>query len=130
MEEFRQKLANGAESPDGGKVNINVPTHVAENREKALAGFEPSINNYLGTLRATSHGRGQERAKQLNLGLVDADFAVIGDPQQCVDRLQQLQQMYGADEFMCWFNIGGMIPPDEVEKSMRLFAERVMPHFR
>jgi hypothetical protein len=30
---------------------------------------------------------------------------------------------------MCWFNAGGMIPHKEVEKSMRLFSEKVMPHF-
>ncbi len=114
----------------GGRVNINVPTFVAETRKKALAGFEGSINNYLGTLRATSHGRGMERANMLNYELVDADFAAIGDPEECADKLRQIQQMYGADEFMCWFNTGGMVPPDEVEKSMRLFAERVMPHFR
>jgi hypothetical protein len=27
-------------------------------------------------------------------------------------------------------NIGGLLPNDEVSRSMRLFAEKVMPHFR
>ncbi|PKB68810.1 MAG: hypothetical protein BZY81_00955 [SAR202 cluster bacterium Io17-Chloro-G4] len=127
MEEFRRNL-----KPDalGGKVNVNVPIFVAENRMKALVGFEASIDNYLGTLRATSHGRGMERANMLDYEQVDADFAAIGDPEECADKLRQIQQMYDADEFMCWFNTGGMVPSDEVAKSMRLFADKVMPQFR
>ncbi|PKB72675.1 MAG: hypothetical protein BZY75_05900 [SAR202 cluster bacterium Io17-Chloro-G7] len=126
LKEFRRNLIDGA---PGGKVNVNVPTFVAETRKKALAGFEGSIDNYLGTLRATSHGRGMERANMLNYGLVDADFAAIGDPEGCADRLRQIQQMYDADEFMCWFNTGGMVSQEEVSKSMRLFAEKVIPQF-
>ena len=127
LKEFRSNLKDGAA---GGKVNINVPTFVAENRKKALDGFEGTINNYLSTLRATSHGRGMERANMLNYELVDADFAAIGDPEECADKLRQIQQMYGADEFMCWFNTGGMVPQEKVSKSMRLFAEKVIPQFR
>ena len=127
LKEFRCNLRAGAL---GGKVNINVPTFVAQSRKKALAAFEPSINNYLSTIRETSHGRGKERADMLNYELVDADFAAIGDPEECADKLRQIQQMYGADEFMCWFNTGGMVPQEEVSKSMRLFAEKVMPQFR
>ena len=127
LKEFRCNLAAGAL---GGKVNINVPTFVAESRKTARAAFAPSINNYLSTIRETSHGRGKERADMLNYELVDADFAAIGDPEECADKLRQIQQMYGADEFMCWFNTGGMVPQEEVSKSMRLFAEKVMPQFR
>lgn len=32
-------------------------------------------------------------------------------------------------EVLCWMNFGGL-PPDRVERSMRLLAEKVMPHFR
>ena len=31
---------------------------------------------------------------------------------------------------MCWFNIGGVLSNEAVGRSMRLFAEEVMPHFR
>ncbi len=127
LKEFRCNLGDGAL---GGKVNINVPTFVAKSRKEALAAFEPSINNYLSTIRETSHGRGRERANMLNYELVDADFAAIGDPEECADKLRQIQQMYDADEFMCWFNTGGMVPQEEVSKSMRLFAEKVIPQFR
>jgi hypothetical protein len=38
--------------------------------------------------------------------------------------------MYEPQEFMCWFNIGGMLPYAEVESSMKLFAKEVMPRFQ
>ena len=66
----------------------------------------------------------------LSYELVDSDFAAIGDPEECADKLRQIQQMYGADEFMCWFNTGGMVPQEAVSQSMRLFAEKVIPQFR
>lgn len=138
--EYRRNLpasnampANPAASrrtPAGGKVNVNVPVFVAESRKKARAGFEGSINNYLGTLRATSQGRGRDRAMNLSFEQICDEFAAIGEPAECVAKLEELREAYAAQEFMCWFNTGGEVPQKEVEKSMRLFAEKVMPHFR
>ena len=46
-----------------------------------------------------------------------------------IEKLSKFKEMYEPDEFMCWFNIGGMLTHDEVERSMCLFAEEVMPRF-
>ena len=130
LDEYRRSLVGSNLSPGGGKVNINVPIYVAESNKKARTGFETSINNYIHTLRAMSSGRGAERAMQLSYDDMSDNSAAIGDPEHCVARLRQFQQMYRAQEFMCWFNIGGLVPQADVEKSMRLFAQQVMPHFR
>jgi len=137
LEEYRRNLpatkpnpSTDSRTPAGGKVNINVPVFVADSREKARAGFEGSINNYLGTLRATSHGRGRDRAMKLSYELICDEFAAVGEPAECVAKLEELREMYDAQEFMCWFNTGGAVPHKEVEKSMELFADKVMPHFR
>ena len=128
--EYRRSLSDSILSPAGGKVNINVPTYVAESNKKARAGFEASINNYIHTLRAMNSGRGAGRAMELSYEDMSDNSAAIGDPEHCVARLRQFQQMYRAQEFMCWFNIGGLVPQADVEKSMRLFAQEVMPQFR
>ncbi len=132
VEEFRKHFNGAAPSPSaaGGKVCINVPTFVAEDRKKARAGFEVSINNYLATLRAASRGPGRERAMQLSYEIVRDEFAAVGEPEECVAKLRELEQRYRADEFMCWFEAGGMVPHREVEGSMRLFADKVMPYLR
>ena len=137
VEAFRNNFAGRTPSPDeglgtpaGGKVNINVPMFIAESREKARAGYEASINNYLRTLRAASREPGRERAMKLDYQQICDEFGVVGEPEECVVKLQELQQKYCAQEFMCWFETGGSVPHKEIKKSMRLFAERVMPHFR
>ncbi len=133
LEEYRQHLAEAGHPGGvgaGAKVVVTLPAYVASDRKKARAGLEPTINNYLNTLRSTSRGRGADRAMQLNYNEIYDQLSIIGDPAQCVERIHALREMFGCQEFMGWFNIGGMLPHDEVARSMRLFAEKVMPHFR
>jgi alkanesulfonate monooxygenase SsuD/methylene tetrahydromethanopterin reductase-like flavin-dependent oxidoreductase (luciferase family) len=56
------------------------------------------------------------------------DALVIGSPETVARKVARLQQI-GVGEMVCWMNFGG-IPPDRVRRSMRLFAEAVMPPFR
>ena len=50
---------------------------------------------------------------------------VIGEPEECVDRIQEYAAM-GVSHLACLMNFGGP-DLDAVDTSMRLFAERVMP---
>jgi hypothetical protein len=38
-----------------------------------------------------------------------------------------MKRRFGLTEFCLWYNIGG-IAPEHVERSMRLTAEKVLPH--
>ena len=131
LADYHQNLSALGPGHGGGRVNVNVPTFVAENRNEAHARFEPSVGNYLSSIRGfSSIARGDRRASrigQLNYESIATEFGAVGDPEECADRIRHIQELYGAHEIMCWFNIGGMIPSAEVEKSMRLFADRVMP---
>ena len=89
---------------------------------------QASFDNYLGLIRA-NRTRSLRGISELTYDRVYDDFAAIGDPDQVVEKLRSLREMYQNQEFMCWFNAGGMLPHKEVEKSMRLFSEEVMPHF-
>ena len=72
----------------------------------------------------------QEGIGKLNYEQVIQDNTVIGTPEECVERLNQFQELFGAQEYSGWFNIGGRLPHETVTKSMQLFAEKVMPQFR
>ena len=91
--------------------------------------FRSSIDSYLGLIRA-NRTRSLRGVMDLTYDRVYDDFAAIGDPDQCVEKLRSLQQMYQPQEIMCWFNTGGLLPHEEVAKSMKLFAEEVMPQLR
>jgi len=45
-------------------------------------------------------------------------------------RVRELRAEYGFDEFICYFNQGGLMNPSLVKQSMTLFAQEVMPHLR
>jgi alkanesulfonate monooxygenase SsuD/methylene tetrahydromethanopterin reductase-like flavin-dependent oxidoreductase (luciferase family) len=57
-----------------------------------------------------------------------AETVLFGSPERIVDRVREMEEAR-VGELLCWMNFGGL-PQDRVERSMRLFAEKVMPHFR
>lgn len=56
------------------------------------------------------------------------ETVLFGSPERIVDRVQEMEAI-GIGELLCWMNFGGL-PQDRVQRSMRLFAEKVMPHCR
>ena len=62
--------------------------------------------------------------------LVSRRAGVFGDPGYWIARVRELRAEYGFDEFICYFNQGGLMNPSLVKQSMTLFAQEVMPHLR
>jgi alkanesulfonate monooxygenase SsuD/methylene tetrahydromethanopterin reductase-like flavin-dependent oxidoreductase (luciferase family) len=54
-------------------------------------------------------------------------LAVYGTPEAVADRLIELREALGYSTLFVWMNSGGQVPHERVMRSMRLFAERVMP---
>ena len=128
---YRDTLVEHGHDQTAVKVVVNVPVYVGETSEEAKAGFAPTVNNYLDTLRSMqNNSRGSSRAGQLTYESIYDELGAIGDPQRVTERLKQYEELYQPQEFMCWFNIGGMLSNEEVGRSMRLFADEVMPHFK
>ena len=55
-------------------------------------------------------------------------YMVIGTPDTCIDRIKSVQDAMGIDHFNASFWFGDMSQA-RVLKSMRMFAEEVMPAF-
>jgi hypothetical protein len=51
-----------------------------------------------------------------------------GNPEQCIQNIQNAMKHYFFDTLTTTFNFGG-IPHAEILRSMRLFANEVMPAF-
>jgi alkanesulfonate monooxygenase SsuD/methylene tetrahydromethanopterin reductase-like flavin-dependent oxidoreductase (luciferase family) len=51
---------------------------------------------------------------------------IVGTPDDCIQKLGELQRLTGTDHVVCDFSYGRM-PPHQAELNMRIFAERVMP---
>ena len=128
---YRETLAEHGHDESKVKVVVNVPVYVGETVEGAKAEFAPTVNNYLETLRSMqNNSRGSGRAFQIGYDDLYDELGAIGTPEQVIERLEGFSERYRPQEIMCWFNIGGMLSDEEVGRSMKLFADEVMPHFR
>ena len=73
--------------------------------------------------------------QQADVGTADASFAArratqpIGTPDQIIERIRALQKTISLEKVVIHMFYGGM-PRDKAEKSLRLFAEKVLPAVR
>jgi len=57
------------------------------------------------------------------------DLQVWGTPEQCYEKIMATRRRTGSESYLAAFSFGGM-PYSEVENSMKLFAEKVMPRLK
>jgi len=57
-------------------------------------------------------------------------MSVFGDPDYCVERVRALREEFQMDEFIGYFNQGGLVDHATVKRSMELFAKEVIPRCR
>jgi len=76
------------------------------------------------------HGQMYDRLTAPNGSQMMEDFYIglqpWGTPDQVIEKIRSFCDLVGADSFISVFRYGGM-PADEAERSMRLFADKVMP---
>ena len=123
---------------------MQVPFYVAQYQAQARRVPEPSVTNYLEVINGNPNEAVLKQAEAENPGRADSirrllnmdyegwhnDIAIHGDPAQCTEKIGALQQQFQMGEFLCWFNVGGLIASADVMASMKLFAREVMPKFR
>jgi alkanesulfonate monooxygenase SsuD/methylene tetrahydromethanopterin reductase-like flavin-dependent oxidoreductase (luciferase family) len=122
---------------------LAFPVHVAASREAARADCEPGLMRFMHEAAARLRPLGDHDVKsfeafrqvlarmdRVTFSDIDREMGVFGDPEYCVERVRELQRDYGMDEFICYFNQGGLMDPALVRQTMTLFAKEVMPHCR
>jgi alkanesulfonate monooxygenase SsuD/methylene tetrahydromethanopterin reductase-like flavin-dependent oxidoreductase (luciferase family) len=122
---------------------LAFPVHVAASREAARAECEPGLMRFMREagerLRPLEQGDVKSfeafrqvlaRMDSVTFADIDREMGVFGDPEYCVERVNELRRDYGMDEFICYFNQGGLMEPSLVHRTMTLFAKEVMPHCR
>ena len=122
---------------------LAFPVHVAASREAARADCEPGLMRFMHEAAARLRPLGDHDVKsfeafrqvlarmdRVTFSDIDREMGVFGDPDYCVERVRELQREYGMDEFICYFNQGGLMDPALVRETMTRFAKEVMPHCR
>ena len=139
LEVYRKELPAGAR----GDAALAFPVHVTNSRAQAREETEASLLRFLreagerlrplGGADIKSFETWREvlaRMQRVKYEDVDREMAVFGDPDYCVRRVQELRNEYGMDEFICYFNQGGLMDHALVKESMTRFANEVLPHCR
>ena len=136
---YRETLGGGAR----GDTALAFPVHVTASRAQAREECEPGLLRFLREAAERLRPLGDHdiksfeafrqvlaRIERVTYADMDREMGVFGDPDYCVERIRSLQRDYGMDEFICYFNQGGIMDHAMVRQSMTLFAEEVMPHCR
>jgi alkanesulfonate monooxygenase SsuD/methylene tetrahydromethanopterin reductase-like flavin-dependent oxidoreductase (luciferase family) len=126
-----------------GDAALAFPVHVAASRAAARRECEAGLLRFLREAgeRLRPLGQGDiksfeafravvARIERVTYDDMDREMGVFGDPDFCVARIRELQSEYGFDEFIGYFNQGGLMDHELVKRSMTLFATEVMPHCR
>jgi alkanesulfonate monooxygenase SsuD/methylene tetrahydromethanopterin reductase-like flavin-dependent oxidoreductase (luciferase family) len=139
LQAYRETLPAGARSDTALAFSV----HVASSRAQARQDTETGLLRFLREAGERLRPVGQSdirsfeafrqvlaRIERVRYEDIDSEMAVFGDPDYCVERVRTLQREYGMDEFICYFNQGGIMDHAMVRQSMTRFANEVMPHFR
>ena len=115
-------------------AGLLLPVHVHESSETAKAEVEASLMSYLkvvtdtGIRSWTRAGRSVDNlppllARNRNFSYEEAvdQVCAIGNPDEVTAKLSELAARYGVGHFLTWCNAGGMVPHEQVTRSMSLF---------
>ena len=140
---YRETLEANGHPIHQGELSLAIPTSVSGSPAEAVARPEASVMNYLHGLVElfdTSPTIGtpntdvrleenQNRIRQMTYATWCKQVANYGDPGQCIEGIHELDEEFHLGEYICWFELGGLIPHEQVMANIRMFAEKVVPHF-
>jgi alkanesulfonate monooxygenase SsuD/methylene tetrahydromethanopterin reductase-like flavin-dependent oxidoreductase (luciferase family) len=140
LREFRRVFdGHVARFPPASPIRVGTqrPVYVTESEADARAAAEQARWNMRVTLSLRNNYERVDSGRALAVPFghepTTADllekFSVIGTPDTCIRQIRRLQEAMGIDHFngSFWF---GDLTQTQVLRSMRLFAEEVMPAFR
>jgi alkanesulfonate monooxygenase SsuD/methylene tetrahydromethanopterin reductase-like flavin-dependent oxidoreductase (luciferase family) len=137
---YRERLAAGGHAWGPEQMALMQPVHVGATSDAARDAMRPGVLQYYKNLETIfsavpeSYAEHLPRLKYIRETIANLpyekfcrDQAVFGDASEVIDRLQAAKEEFGLSQIICWFDQGSRLPRAEVERTMRRFAEQVMP---
>ena len=137
---YRQSLAEAGHDPQQFQVLGNYHLAIVED-ERQISVMDRYIYRYLDFLNAINSNQKYQLDKKQYAAYESGETlwqdaqelrnnrAVVGTPQQCMDRIGELSEACGLTGWMFHINYGG-VPHERVIDQMHLFAEEVIPAFK
>ncbi len=140
---YRAHLAAAGHAWQGDQMALMFPVHVGSTGPGARDAMRGGVLQYYKNVQAIfshlpeSYAEHLPRLKAVEETIANLpyerfcrDQSVFGDAAEVVDRLQAARDEFDLSQIICWFDQGAMLPRDEVERTMRRYAEDVMPKLR
>jgi alkanesulfonate monooxygenase SsuD/methylene tetrahydromethanopterin reductase-like flavin-dependent oxidoreductase (luciferase family) len=122
--------------PGKGEVYLRLSLHLADTDARAMEEAEPSMMQGYRSLMTRLEGSPNSRrraeletVRTITYEQVLQDKVVVGSAERVTDRLLQLHEELGIDGILAELNFGGLVPPQQMMRSLQLLCERVRPHF-
>ena len=114
---YREALAGVHDSPAAGGVSALFFVYPGNDKADVRAQVAESLAHH-------PVGAG------LDYALAEEKMAIYGHPEECIAKIQSIQEQIKCDHFLCSFNPGGLVPHDKMLIAIRRFAEEVLPAIR
>jgi alkanesulfonate monooxygenase SsuD/methylene tetrahydromethanopterin reductase-like flavin-dependent oxidoreductase (luciferase family) len=137
---YRQHLAAAGHPWQDEQMALMLPVHVGTSGGGARDAMRPGVHKYYRNLQTifsqvpASYGEHLPRLKMINETVANLPYekfcreqGVFGESAEVIDRLQAARDEFGLSQIIAWFDQGSVLPRDEVERTMRRFADHVMP---
>ena len=137
---YRAHLAAAGHAWRSDQMALMFPVHVGATAADARDAMRPGVLRYYQNLQTIfsqlpdSYGDHLPRLRMIEANVTSLPYekfcreqAIFGDAAEVLDRLGAARDEFGLSQIICWFDQGAMLPRKEVERTMRAFADQVMP---
>lgn len=144
LDQYRDALRAGGHDPATKEIAALTMVYCAETTEQARREYADAVLWYYRTIaKYVAPPPSQQPVKTYELysqtrklaetiswqQLLDAGAVICGNPDYCVERIQEISAKYGFTQLLCWTRLGGL-DSRKVMKSMELMQKHVIPHFK
>jgi hypothetical protein len=137
---YREHLAGAGHPWKSDQMALMLPVHVGVTGRAAREAMRAGVLKYYQNLEVifsqlpASYTDHLPRLKIIRETVANLpyerfcrDQGVFGDASEVIERLQAAREDFDLSQIICWFDQGSMLPPQEVARTLRQFADEIMP---
>jgi alkanesulfonate monooxygenase SsuD/methylene tetrahydromethanopterin reductase-like flavin-dependent oxidoreductase (luciferase family) len=149
LHDYRAAWQEAGHPGTAGDISVRFPMYIGVTEAEAVEDPRESIEAYFARMRrlfeegrsedtlgsgmserAMARARRAERLATMTYEEILETKVIFGTPGQVIDRLTQFKETLGLTGFTAELNPGGLLPPEAVQRSLKLLTEEVMPAFK
>ena len=142
---YRAKEKEMGRPPRPPFLKLLQPTFISETVSEAQDATRDSVTSYFDVLKDNLDSPAGQRTiaaipeyqhfkdardEHTHEHIIKTETDLFLSPDQTVERVRYWKGELPVEEFLHWFEMGGLVPHEKIVESMKLYAKEVMPHVR